>query len=137
MDPSDFFTCKNCGECCRGYGGTFVTQDEIRAIASYVGVEAGAFVRRYCQASGERPVLAQGDNGYCIFWDGLCSIHALKPRMCRNWPFIEGVIRDPINWEIMAGQCPGIRADAPYVEVAKHIRRILRVETEESLVTCS
>ncbi len=106
------FECTRCGECCRGYGGTFVTGKDIQAISAYLHVTPAAFVRQYCAFSGNRPLLAQGDGGYCIFWDGICTIHPVKPRMCKAWPHIESVLVDVNNWRIMAGSCPGMRKDA-------------------------
>ena len=108
----DLFTCRRCGECCKGYGGTYVTENEINNICRYLGLERNKFIERYCQMSGDRPVIAQGSNRYCIFWDKLCIIHAVKPRMCRNWPFIEGIMVDPKNWQAMAASCPGMQAGA-------------------------
>lgn len=113
MTPDDIFTCQKCGDCCRGYGGTFVTPADIAAIADYLHTDPDRFVQDYCQMSGSRPVLAQGRDGYCIFWDKVCRIHPVKPLMCRKWPFIEAVLADVNNWTIMAGACPGIRTDIP------------------------
>jgi Fe-S-cluster containining protein len=110
VGQGDLFTCQCCGECCKGYGGTYITENEIDNICRYLGLERNAFIERHCQMSGDRPVIAQGENGYCVFWDKLCRIHAVKPRMCRNWPFIEGILVDPKNWQAMAASCPGMRA---------------------------
>ena len=105
----DLFSCRRCGECCKGYGGTYITEDEINHICRYLGLDRNRFLKHYCQLSGDRPVIAQGSNGYCIFWDKLCRIHAVKPRMCRNWPFIESLLVDAGNWHAMAASCPGMR----------------------------
>ena len=113
MTPADIFKCQQCGDCCRGYGGTFVTPADIAAIAAYIRTDPDRFVQDYCQMSGSRPVLAQGDDGYCIFWEKVCTIHPVKPRMCRQWPFIEAVLADVGNWYVMAAGCPGIRTDIP------------------------
>lgn len=113
MKPSDIFECKKCGDCCRGYGGTYVTEQDIRAIAAYIKTDPESFIKDYCQMSGNKPVLAQGKDGYCVFWDGLCTIHPVKPQMCRAWPFIKSVLIDIHNWHIMAASCPGIRTDVP------------------------
>jgi Fe-S-cluster containining protein len=99
LGRGDLFKCRRCGECCKGYGGTYITESEIDNICRFLGLERNTFIERYCQMSGDRPVIAQGSNGYCIFWDQLCLIHAVKPRMCRNWPFIEGILVDPKNWQ--------------------------------------
>lgn len=126
--PSDLFQCKKCGDCCKGYGGTFVTPEDILAISDYIQTEPERFVDDYCQKSGRKPVLRQGSDGYCIFWDKVCTIHPVKPRMCKAWPFIEAVLKDTKNWEIMARFCPGIRPDVQ----EKIIRQIVEKEVLKS-----
>jgi uncharacterized protein len=133
--PQDLFTCTRCGDCCRGYGGTYVTAADVAAIAAFVGCPPGEFTARYCRTSGARPVLAQRADGYCIFWDGQCTIHPVKPRMCRRWPFIDSVDSDPFNWSIMAGFCPGIRTGFPPERVRECVRRVLRSESADDLST--
>ena len=81
IEPSDIFKCQQCGDCCLGFGGTFVTEKEIKTIAGYLNTDPGNFVENYCLISGGKPILAQGEDDYCIFWDGLCTIHPVKPRM--------------------------------------------------------
>ena len=121
--PEDIFKCQKCGDCCSGYGGTFVTKKDIENIAGYIHTDPECFVRDYCRMSGSRPVLAQGENGYCIFWDGVCRIHAVKPRMCRSWPFIKSVLIDIENWYIMGAFCPGIRTDIPADVIQKCVKQ--------------
>jgi uncharacterized protein len=113
ITPSDLFKCQRCGDCCKGYGGTFVTQKEIEDIAGHMSIEPDKFIEDYCQLSGGKPVLAQKKNAYCIFWDEVCRIHPVKPRMCRDWPFFKSVLVDIRNWHIMSSLCPGIRTDVP------------------------
>ena len=111
--PDQIFTCQKCGECCRGYGGTFVSQRDIAIISKYLDINPDRFVRDFCQLSGDKPVLAQHQNGHCVFWDKLCTIHPVKPKMCKDWPFIESLLVDISNWYMMASICPGIRTDLP------------------------
>lgn len=111
MNP--IFQCKQCGDCCKGYGGTYVTDDDIRAIAEYLKFSPDQFIETYCHFSGDRPILAQQKTGYCVFWDKLCRIHPVKPGMCSAWPYIESVLIDTANWHIMAGSCSGMRTDVP------------------------
>ncbi len=105
------FNCKKCGDCCKGYGGTYVTHNDIKAIAKYTETTPDRFVADYCQLSGGKLLLAQSSNGYCIFWDKICTIHPVKPRMCGEWPFIKSVLTDAVNWRIMASSCPGMSTD--------------------------
>ncbi len=124
LDGFAIFDCKQCGECCKGYGGTYVTQKDIQAIAAYIGTDPAHFVEKYCRMSGSRPVLAQGENGYCIFWkEKICTIHPVKPRMCKAWPFIQSVLTDAGNWRAMAGSCPGMRTDVPDEMILACVRR--------------
>jgi len=125
VSASDLFECEKCGDCCKGYGGTFVSPDDIKAIADFIGEDPENFSGRYCQMSGGRPVLLQDDSGYCVFWDGKCAIHPVKPRMCRAWPFIEGVLADVANWHIMAQFCPGIRTDIPDDKVVEYVENAI------------
>ena len=123
------FECRQCGDCCRGYGGTFVSKRDIDAIASFIGTNPESFVANYCRLSGKRPLLTQKDDGYCIFWDRICTIHPVKPQMCRRWPFIESVLKDVANWRIMASMCPGMRAEAPESRVKECVRKAFRDES--------
>ncbi len=104
----DIFSCTQCGECCRGFGGTYVTQEDIHRISRFISCDPAEFISRYCDMSGSRPVLTLADDGKCIFFDKLCTIHAVKPYMCRAWPFIKNLLNHPENWDAMAGSCPGM-----------------------------
>lgn len=108
---SDIFECKNCGDCCQGFGGTYVTQKNIVDIAAYLQMDPERILAEYCVSSGQKTVLAQKPDGFCVFWDKKCTIHPVKPRMCRAWPFIENILKAPENWDIMATACPGIKPD--------------------------
>ena len=128
IDPESFFTCQKCGECCRGYGGTFVTAKDIAAISRYLKIDARQFSARFCQLSGGKAVLAQGDNGYCILWDKQCTIHPVKPEMCQKRPFIESLLVDPKNWHAIASSCPGMQADAPERLIKACAKKVLADE---------
>lgn len=125
MKTTDIFKCQQCGDCCKGFGGTFVTEKEIEKIAASVNTDPKTFVEKYCQVSDGRPLLAQGRDRYCIFWDGLCSIHPVKPRMCKKWPFLKSILVDINNWHIMASLCPGIRTDAPDSAIKAYVTQEL------------
>jgi Fe-S-cluster containining protein len=128
VEPSDIFTCRKCGDCCKGYGGTYVDEKDIESIADFIHTDPESFVRTYCKRTEKMPLLAQRENDYCIFWDGQCTIHPVKPRMCRSWPFIESVLIDIKNWHIMAALCPGIRTDVSEDQVRECVKKALSNE---------
>ena len=129
--PSDtiysqrLFKCLKCGACCKGYGGTYVTDQDIEAISAFIGSDPRRFVDQYCILSGDRLLLTQRADGYCIFWDELCKIHAVKPLMCRKWPFIESLLVDIDNWLIIADSCPGVRTDVSADVLEKFLKQIV------------
>jgi uncharacterized protein len=119
------FVCSQCGECCKGYGGTYLSATEIDTISCYLGISADWLVANYTRKSGGRRLIAQGDNGYCIFWDKVCTIHPVKPKMCRQWPFIRSILVDVSNWQAMAASCPGMDADAPDQKIIECVKKAL------------
>ncbi len=132
--PDDIFECRKCGHCCQGFGGTYVTPRDVDNIAEYTGISEMELRDRYCQPSDGRLVLAQDADGFCVFWDKLCTIHPVKPRMCRAWPFIEGVLRAPENWTHMAEACPGIRTEFPEKAIVACVRQQLDALPEDGHV---
>ncbi|WP_020589788.1 YkgJ family cysteine cluster protein [Desulfobacter curvatus] len=129
LTPEDIFDCTLCGQCCKGFGGTYVDEEDIRKICNYIQADPDTFVEKYCDMSGSRPVLTLGKDGSCIFFDPQkqCTIHPVKPYMCRAWPFIKALIHHPENWDIMANSCPGMKKGAP----PKDISRIAAMEKEK------
>ncbi len=125
----DIFTCRQCGDCCKGFGGTYVTDGDIIAISGYIRFSPDRFASHYCEKSGSRYVLTCGKDGCCIFFDKekQCTIHPVKPYMCRAWPFIKTLMHNPENWHAMANSCPGMKKKIP----DEMIKKIVQVEKEK------
>jgi len=132
ITSKDIFHCQQCGECCTGYGGTYITPKDIDAIADFLKTDANEFVENYCQISSDKPVLKVGDNGKCLFFDDKvqCTIHPVKPRMCKAWPFIKNVIKAPGNWEIMSGACPGIKTGFDIEDIKRCVQEEIDILNE-------
>ncbi|MDL2269241.1 YkgJ family cysteine cluster protein [Desulfosarcina sp. OttesenSCG-928-A07] len=117
------FTCTLCGDCCKGFGGTYLSDGDMDAISGYLEMPKDELVRQYTQPSGKSRVIAQGKDGRCVFWNQLCTIHPVKPWMCRQWPFIPGVLADVNNWRAMAGSCPGINTTLTDREILDAVQK--------------
>lgn len=111
LTHADLFTCKMCGDCCKGYGGAVVDQKGAEKIADFLGLSPKEFIAGYCTEKNGRFILLQKKDGFCRFYEGKCTIHPVKPEMCRRWPFIRAVAKDPENWYIMGRMCKGMRMD--------------------------
>lgn len=80
--------CKRCGDCCRWGGYVYITEDDITAISSHLGMTKYDFVNTYAEiVNRPRINLKTKDDGSCIFQSGNdCSIHRHKPKQCREFP---------------------------------------------------
>ncbi len=126
ITPQDIFHCKQCGDCCTGYGGTYVTPKDIKNIAKFISKNEDELINNYCQISDSgKPVLKVAGNGKCVFFDAAtqCTIHPVKPRMCRAWPYIENILRAPGNWEVMSAACPGIKTGFSHSDIQKCVKQ--------------
>ncbi|MDX1708628.1 MAG: YkgJ family cysteine cluster protein [Desulfobacterales bacterium] len=126
LKPEEVFSCQRCGDCCKGYGGTYLTETDIERICRYLSINREQFLKDVCQLSGGKPLIAQAQNGYCILWDRQCTIHPVKPQMCRRWPFIESILIDAGNWHAMASICPGMRVDVSDDQIHKCIDAVMK-----------
>ena len=41
---NDIFECRQCGDCCKGFGGTYVTKQNIVDIAAYKNYDPEKFI---------------------------------------------------------------------------------------------
>ena len=126
LTPDDLFFCQRCGDCCKGYGGTFLTESDIDRICCYLRIKRERFMQDVCQISGGKPMIAQAENGYCALWEQQCTIHPVKPQMCRRWPFIESILVDAGNWYAMAAACPGMRVDVSDEQIQNCVRAVIQ-----------
>lgn len=110
------FECRHCGECCAGRGGIYATTEEVAQMAAYLGISPEKLVCRYLEDSSLGPRLGV-DNGICVFLeDNRCRVHPVKPRICREWPFLAPLLQYPEELEYAKGACPGIDPDCSHKE---------------------
>jgi Fe-S-cluster containining protein len=117
------FSCRQCGECCRGERGILVTLVEHEAMAAFLGLSPEDFAAQYLVATSLGPQLASRD-GVCILQSGgLCGVHPVKPRICREWPFLQALLQHADEFEAAKGACPGLAADAAHGDFLKAWRQ--------------
>ena len=105
------FTCTQCGNCCTGPEGVvWVNEEEIKAIAAFIGKSVGEMRLEHTRRVGRQISLKEFANGDCTFFDGEkrgCTIYPVRPRQCRTWPFWDSNLDSPEDWKDVQKTCPG------------------------------
>lgn len=89
MEEGMRYECQRCGNCCRWPGEVPVSDREIEAISSYLGMTIYDFVAEHTEIRISRAglTLKERPNGECIFLDGIeCRIQSVKPDQCAGFP---------------------------------------------------
>jgi Fe-S-cluster containining protein len=128
------FECTLCGNCCSGPPGyVWVTKDNIRRIAEYVGEPSGWLPTTHLRRVFFRYSLTERPGGDCVFLrrDGdkaYCQIYPVRPRQCRSWPFWNENLRSRKQWESAGADCPGINRGRRHLLIEIEQQRIARDE---------
>jgi len=103
------FKCQpGCIACCTQKGWVYLTEDDIKRAARFLGMRAATFEKRYVYRMKTRRRLRRAMSA-CPFLDGAgCSIHPAKPTQCRIFPFWPELVEHPKAWRKTASYCPGI-----------------------------
>ncbi len=104
------FQCTQCGACCTGEPGyVWVNEEEMQAIADFLGEPLEQVVGFYTKMASRGRSLREKGNGDCVFYDRQrgCTIYGIRPRQCRTWPFWESNVQSPEDWEKTCAVCPG------------------------------
>jgi Fe-S-cluster containining protein len=106
------FQCRQCGDCCHGRGGIFLTPQEAAEMAGHLSLPLEEFLRRFVEVSPSGPCVTT-TNGVCALLgeDNRCRVHPVKPFICRQWPFLPVLLADAEELEQAKGACPGIDPD--------------------------
>lgn len=117
------FKCTECGQCCTGAPGyTWVTEQEVIAIADYLKLSVEEFGRRYVRQVEDRlalleyPQIHNSQNYDCVFLkDKKCQIYSVRPKQCRTFPWWPQNLSSEEEWRQAAQRCEGINPEAPLV----------------------
>lgn len=105
------FECTLCGNCCTGAPGyVWVSAEEARTIARFLGISEKQFYHRFTREIAGRISLLERANGDCIFFDNQsrqCRIYTVRPTQCRTWPFWNSNLASREAWAEVAARCPG------------------------------
>ncbi len=112
------FTCqKGCTRCCEVTGFVYITEDDLRRAAAFMGMTAAAFERKYVYRTRHLLRLRKPRGSQCHFLHaGGCTIHPAKPTQCRLYPFWPELVEQRRAWERERTVCPGI-GQGPLIQI--------------------
>jgi len=121
------FECQpGCTECCRQKGWVYLTEDDLKRAAGFLGITARAFERKYVYRTTNKMRLRVPAASTCHFLvEGGCSIHPAKPTQCRIFPFWPELVDSRREWAKTARYCPGM-GKGPLIQIAN-----ARLQAEE------
>ncbi len=129
MESLRFACVPGCTQCCRQRGFVYLTEDDLRRAAAFLGLEPAEFEARYVYRTRRRLRLRKPRGKQCPFLLGEgCRIHPAKPTQCRLFPFWPELVEDRDAWEAAARSCPGIGTGPLYqigtaLEIAEEMKR--------------
>jgi len=129
------FSCTQCGRCCSGpeEGYVWLTRDEARAIARHLRLDDSTFGRRYMRRVDGRLSLIEKANKDCVFYDGGCTVYAVRPTQCRTFPFWPQNLRSRPAWDAIEAGCPGAQDPNGRLYAKGEIDRLRRGDGETSV----
>lgn len=129
------FSCTGCGRCCTGSPGyTWVSEEEIVAMAKYLNMPIDEFGKKYLRRIGQRYSLLERPKTFdCIFLQGKqCTVYPVRPTQCQTFPFWPSILANPQAWRDAAIGCEGIRDDADVVTLEEiEQQRLRQAESEK------
>jgi len=120
------FDCRRCGHCCKGSGGIVLTGKDQARLADHLALSVERFLQDHTVRAGDKVLLGVRDDGFCIFFDEGCGVHASRPDICRAWPFFRGNLLDESSWELCLEYCTGINPSVTHEEFVRQGLAALR-----------
>lgn len=105
------FSCQSgCTRCCDTRGFVYLSGQDLKNAAVFLGMSPRAFARRYVYRTRHLRRLRKPRDRQCPFLEpGTgCTIHPAKPTQCRLFPLWPELVESTVNWRMTSFQCPGI-----------------------------
>ncbi len=108
-EPLRFECQADCFRCCQKPGLVYFDAEDIRAVAKVLHTRPSEFKAAWLTRDHGYWVLEVEEGRPCPFLDEKgCSIHEVKPKQCRTYPFWRENLDSRNTWNLAGGFCPGI-----------------------------
>jgi Fe-S-cluster containining protein len=123
------FACqRGCTRCCEQDGFVYLTEDDLRRAAAFLGMSPQQFERRFVYRTPRRMRFRKPRGRQCPFLlaDG-CAIHPAKPTQCRLFPFWPELVSSSRAWRRTSRFCPGI-GQGPLIQIGTALETASEME---------
>jgi uncharacterized protein len=112
------FACqRGCINCCDQQGYVYLSEDDLKRAAGFVGMSAAAFEKKYIYRTRHQRRFRKPRDRQCPFLESTgCSIHPAKPTQCRTFPFWPEMVENRAEWDQASRFCPGI-GKGPLIQI--------------------
>jgi Fe-S-cluster containining protein len=112
------FECQSgCTRCCDQQGMVYLSENDLRRAAEFVGMSPRAFERKYVYRTAHQMRFRKPPEKQCPFLEDYgCSIHTAKPTQCRTFPFWPEIVESREAWKRTGKFCPGI-GKGPLIQI--------------------
>ncbi len=112
------FACQpGCTKCCDMEGYVYLTEEDLKRAAKFVGMSVKAFEAKYVYRTRHQMRFRKPPEKQCSFLQERgCSIHPAKPTQCRTFPFWPEIVERRSTWLRTGRYCPGI-GKGPLVQI--------------------
>jgi Fe-S-cluster containining protein len=115
--PLRFECQRGCTNCCDQPGFVYLTEDDLKRAAKFVGMTVKAFEAKYVYRTTHNLRFRKPGDKQCPFLESYgCSIHPAKPTQCRTFPFWPELVEQRAVWKAAAKYCPGI-GKGPLIQI--------------------
>ncbi len=118
------FTCQpGCTNCCNMQGFVYLTEQDLKRAAAFLGVDAREFETRYVYRTAHQTRFRKPPEKQCPFLgESGCNIHPAKPTQCRTFPFWPELVESRSEWKRTARYCPGM-GKGPLIQIGTAMER--------------
>ena len=122
------FFCTGCGDCCKGGGNVYFSEEELLKIKEFLKLDENRWnvLTGHLIQFKKNNLSIHRSNKACIFLDkeNKCRIYSVRPLQCRSYPFWPSVFSSPQEFKAHVRHCEGFRRTEESFSLLKTVRRV-------------
>ena len=122
------FNCTGCGDCCRGGGNVYFSDDELQDLKEYLKLndEKWKLLKNQLIRFKKNGLNVHSSPKACIFInaENKCRIYPVRPLQCRSYPYWPSVFESRKELVLHMKKCPGFKEESEKITSLQILRRV-------------